>query len=961
VGKSAAAVLQQAIRSVEARVDQSALSDRELIDRFAEHNDQAAFAALVRRYSGMVLGVCRRALANVQDAEDACQATFLVLARKATDGKWRQSVANWLYTTARRIAANARRAAERRARREGKAAVPEVVQPVDQMTGRELLAALDEELDKLSPRYREPIVLCYLEGLSREEAAGRLGVPAGTVKIQLERGRKKLGDALTRRGCGLGAGLLALAVVTSPAGAAPPRLIQAILASVSGSPSAAVAALARGVTMNAVINKAMSIILAVVATGVFGIGMAALSPPAVSRPPAASRDQATPTGERPKDRKPAEAARETKEPTVSGRVLSPAGKPLAGAELFLVGGKKPLQKLGRTDSEGRFTVSAPRGERWVNLVARAPGVGIDFIDLGMLKDAEKVELRLVKDHAVRGRVINTEGKPVPGVTVSVTHVSGYANESLDSFLATWKKRNAHDGVPHGVKNLSEETPLSTVTTGKDGRFVVTGVGAERVLSLHLRGAGIAETEVWVVNRAGFDPKPYNEAMADSMARMRFGFGMAWLLHGPDVSVVAETEKLIRGVVKDRTTGKPRPGVTVRLTRSGRDLLPIIPSAITDSEGRYEIRGARKAKAYMVEVSSDAASGHMACQARAVDTPGYTPITIDIAVKKGVVLTGRVLDRETSKSLRGFAMASVLADNPLAKDFPEFDSSAFFHTTKTADDGTFRVVCTPGPVILMGGVDPQRMREGESVWFRYKAAVADPKYPIYFPTKEGYKGNFFTYRGGFSPIQGHFCKVLMLPASADVVKQDIVLERASAVPMKIVDETGKPVRGTWVTGLSPEGWHRPCRVENDTCSVYQLHDKPRLVVFHHPVKNRFATMRLKGTEKDTVEVKLGPGGAVKGRLLGANGKPLAGAVVSLHHRERPAEEVHAHVHRDRLVETDTNGNFQIDDVVPGTTFSFWCTRGRELFRTEGKLEWSCSPGKRLDLGEVRMKLDVTNGD
>src|SRR5262245_36870070 len=191
------------------------VSDRTLLDRFELCQDEAAFAALVRRHGAMVLGVCRRALGHVQDAEDACQATFLVLARKARAGRWRQSVANWLFTTARRVSSNARVAAERRAKREGRAAVRETTSPADQVTGRELLAALDEELERLSPRYREPLVLCYLEGLTRDEVAARLGIPVSTVKTQLERGRKKLGDALTKRGCGLGAGLLALAV-TSP-------------------------------------------------------------------------------------------------------------------------------------------------------------------------------------------------------------------------------------------------------------------------------------------------------------------------------------------------------------------------------------------------------------------------------------------------------------------------------------------------------------------------------------------------------------------------------------------------------------------------------------------------------------------------------------------------------------------------------------------------------------------------
>ncbi|QJW99884.1 RNA polymerase sigma factor [Frigoriglobus tundricola] len=224
-----AAVLRTVMRSVEPK---SAATDRELLLRFARENDQTAFAALVKRHTPMVLGVCRRALPTVQDAEDACQATFLVLAKRTTGGCWHESVANWLYATARRVAHNARLAAERRARREAGAAVPEAVEPVDRMTGRELLTALDRALEALPARYREPLVLCYLEGLTRDEAATRLGVPLATLHTRIDRARKRLHEILTRAGCGLGVGLLGLAEAPQ-AGAAPPRLVASILTAVS--------------------------------------------------------------------------------------------------------------------------------------------------------------------------------------------------------------------------------------------------------------------------------------------------------------------------------------------------------------------------------------------------------------------------------------------------------------------------------------------------------------------------------------------------------------------------------------------------------------------------------------------------------------------------------------------------------------------------------------------------------
>src|SRR5262245_15584177 len=216
------------LQAVRAAAVATSPTDRVLLAKFIE-GDEAAFAALVTRHTGMVLGVCRRALHNAQDAEDACQAVFLILARKAGRERWQLSIANWLYTTARRVAARAARAAARRAKREARVNPAPSESPLDLMTGREAFATLDEELDKLPAIYREPLVLCYLEGLTRDETAARLGVPAATLKSQLERGRKKLGDALTRRGVTLGAGLLAV-TVTSRAGASPPRLVNAVLA-----------------------------------------------------------------------------------------------------------------------------------------------------------------------------------------------------------------------------------------------------------------------------------------------------------------------------------------------------------------------------------------------------------------------------------------------------------------------------------------------------------------------------------------------------------------------------------------------------------------------------------------------------------------------------------------------------------------------------------------------------------
>ena len=262
-----------------ALVEIASVTDRELLRRFADTGDEHAFTTLVARHAPMVHGVCQRVLPTVQDAEDACQATFWILARKARAGQWQPSVANWLYTTARQVASKAQRTAVRRARRERRAAIPETIPELEDISGRELLAALDEELGKLPTLYREPLVLCYLEGLSREDVATHLGIPAGTVKTRLERGRKRIEAALIRRGIMPGLGVLALAI-TTPARATPLKQIESILAVVSGPPPAAVAALVRGAVMSGLLRKGLIAVVVAISIAGLGIGWDAVSPAA---------------------------------------------------------------------------------------------------------------------------------------------------------------------------------------------------------------------------------------------------------------------------------------------------------------------------------------------------------------------------------------------------------------------------------------------------------------------------------------------------------------------------------------------------------------------------------------------------------------------------------------------------------------------------------------------------------
>src|SRR6516225_7843406 len=196
------------------------LTDAQLLERFAAQRDEEAFEAILYRHGPLVFGVCRRLLPDLHDVEDAFQATFLILTRKAAGISQRALLGNWLYGVAYKVAAKARMTALRRRGRETPQADLAVLPDGEHAVEPDLAPLLHEELQRLPDRYRGPVVLCYLQGKTNAEAADQLHWPVGTVKSRLNRARELLRKRLARRGVVLTAGLLAAHTLTAPAPAA---------------------------------------------------------------------------------------------------------------------------------------------------------------------------------------------------------------------------------------------------------------------------------------------------------------------------------------------------------------------------------------------------------------------------------------------------------------------------------------------------------------------------------------------------------------------------------------------------------------------------------------------------------------------------------------------------------------------------------------------------------------------
>jgi RNA polymerase sigma factor (sigma-70 family) len=259
------------------------LGDAQLLDRFVQARDEAAFEVLLWRHGPMVLGLCRRLLRRDADVEDAFQATFLTLVRKAGAISRRAALGSWLYKVAYRVALRARCRCARQARRERPLGEVAASEPAHPLVWQDLRSVLDEEVHRLPERYRAPFLLCHLQGKTHEEAARELGCPLGTVSYRLSWARARLRSRLTRRGVAFSAGLGAtlLAAGAAPALVPAPLARATIQAALLGAPaqaaaagvvSANAAALTEGVLHAMWMTKVKAVSAVVLALAVLGTG-----------------------------------------------------------------------------------------------------------------------------------------------------------------------------------------------------------------------------------------------------------------------------------------------------------------------------------------------------------------------------------------------------------------------------------------------------------------------------------------------------------------------------------------------------------------------------------------------------------------------------------------------------------------------------------------------------------------
>jgi RNA polymerase sigma factor (sigma-70 family) len=289
------------------RAGDAALDDTQLLDRFLTSRDESAFTTLVQRYGAMIWGLCVRCLGETPEAEDAFQATFLVLVRKAASLRGPKRLGPWLYGVAYRTSLKLRGQRARRAARETPLPT-ELFQERPESIWSDLGPVLDEEITRLPTKYRLPVLLCCLQGLSSDEAAQRLGCAKGTVFSRLSRARDLLRRRLARRGVEVSAGALAAVLAENTLLRAAPSLalremtIRTSLLLAAGTTgqtlSAPLAGLVEGVVRSMFLSKVKFALIIVLVVGIAGAGTSFLahstsaSPPSAPSPPPVKQDDA---------------------------------------------------------------------------------------------------------------------------------------------------------------------------------------------------------------------------------------------------------------------------------------------------------------------------------------------------------------------------------------------------------------------------------------------------------------------------------------------------------------------------------------------------------------------------------------------------------------------------------------------------------------------------------------------
>jgi RNA polymerase sigma factor (sigma-70 family) len=672
--------LHKAVDQLRQGLDTTGVTDAQLLSRFIAERDEAAFAALVRRHGPMVLGACRRILGNHHDTDDAFQATFLILVRRARSVVNHQAIGAWLHTVACRSAQQARVRNMRRQHRE-RQVDPLPAPAIAPAEPHDWQPVFDQELNRLPEKYRAPVILCDLQGQPRRDAARQLNLAEGTLSSRLSRGRRMLAARLARHGIALSGGALAVCVAQTSA-AVPTALVAAttrsallLAAGQTAAIAAPVSAIIRGVTQSMFLAKlrtTLAFILALV------LGTGTLAYVGTGGGGAAGQPQQAVDGK------------------VTGRVVhAEGGRPVGGADVRLLRRGThtgtPATRRIAANAQGEFTFDAVApGEYRVwafhgNLASRSRMYESDIVTVAANGSARPVVLKMRPGIQVRVKVLDQKnGQPIAGARVRLiwtdtdrdrtTDVRGEVE--LPALTAeTWHiEASARDhAAVTRIVNLANGQPASLELQLAPGGSVAGRVTGED-------GKPLAKVGINVYPADDGSPLDYVESDADGRYRFdHLHLGQPLKLYAAKLDYLPQTPSFSidaaqRAARLDIVLKKRPHGGSVQGVVTGPEGKPVAGAEIINQGGSSnEVRKTKtdeRGKYLLDDVYSDSIGHQLVVRARGLAPdrvefrPGAAdqPAEVNIKLAPGHTIKGRVVD-EAGKPVRGAFVFYAHGDAP----------------------------------------------------------------------------------------------------------------------------------------------------------------------------------------------------------------------------------------------------------------------------------------------------------
>jgi protocatechuate 3,4-dioxygenase beta subunit len=643
--------------------------------------------------------------------------------------------------------------------------------------------------------------------------------------------------------------------------------------------------------------------------------------------------------------KPAAAGERVGRIEFHGRVLGPDGKPVAGAKVRLLDYAKapPVRATSAEDGSFRFAVAAtevkmrPYGKVWegVFVAASAEGFGLGVAEVGKPGKAVERDVRLARDDvAIRGRVLTLEGRPVPGARAAVFRLMLPKAADLTAFLKALDDSKEGISVEYNLLTVLEHPGLAALfpeaVADRDGRFELRGLGRERVAGLTVSGPTIATQQVRVRTRPGETVRrPEWKDFPNSGGLTYYGAAFEHAV-GPT--------RPVSGVVREKGSGKPLAGATVEsVVLAGTNFHGhTFVRTTADREGRYRLVGLPPGEGNRIRALPPEGQPYLS-DSRPVPAPdGLGAVAVDFELSRGVWVEGKVTDKVTGKPVPAGVEYFAFRDNPHLQAVPGLSTHQQVHT---GDDGAFRFLTVHGHGLVAARAHGDR----------YLVGVGS----------EGLKVDANRYLAATTPpchSEGHHGLVQIKPApEEEKVTCNVVLDPGRALTGTVLGSDGEPLAGARVCGLTSyafTGWeHEPLKTDQFTAFALSK-GRPRNLLFLHEGKKLAGSLLLKGDEKGPLTVRLQPYGAVRGRVVGADSLPQAKLELTTRRFGDRLYDAGSGFHPTRSFETDKDGRFRIEGLVPGLKYEISVMKqGRIVGRLVRDL--TVKSGESRDLGELQV--------